>query len=287
MVRAHLEALLANTDTQARIAFDPVAFPHRYEHPDDVELAAIIAAQLAYGRVSLFRPRIAQLLERADEFGGPRKYIENLDLGRERAALDGFVYRLQRGEHIALFLAGLQGVLVDHGQIGTVFNASDDEEDSGPALIRGITVLREATVRAAQVDGFAMLPRGVKFLLSHPGGGSATKRWNMLARWMVRPADGVDLGLWKGIVPRQLVIPVDTHVASISRLLGLTTRKDNSWRTAIDITRSLRVFDPLDPIRYDFALAHLGISGACKGGWEPTICPDCPLRPVCVAAQLR
>ena len=99
---------------------------------------------------------------------------------------------------------------------------------------------------------------------------------------MVRP-DGVDLGLWRAIPPSALVIPLDTHVGRIARLLGLTTRGDTSWRTAESITASLRRFDAADPVRFDFALAHLGISGACAGRRVPTICAACPLDDVCQA----
>ncbi|HMV65800.1 MAG TPA: DUF2400 family protein, partial [Myxococcota bacterium] len=115
---------------------------------------------------------------------------------------------------------------------------------------------------------------------------SGLKRWHLLLRWMVRPpTEGVDLGLWTTLHPRDLLIPVDTHVGRIARLLGLTARADASWRTAEEITAALRAFDAEDPVRFDFALAHVGISGGCLGHRHPAVCPTCPLSPVCRAPE--
>jgi endonuclease III len=97
---------------------------------------------------------------------------------------------------------------------------------------------------------------------------------------MVRPADGVDLGLWP-IPATALVIPVDTHVHRISRNLGLTTRRTASWATAEEITARLRLFDPEDPVKYDFALCHLGVSRDCPSRPDLAKCAHCVLRDVC------
>ena len=97
---------------------------------------------------------------------------------------------------------------------------------------------------------------------------------------MIRPADGVDLGLWP-IAPSELVIPVDTHIHRISRNLGLTTRRTATWATAEEITAALRNFDPEDPVKYDFALCHLGVSRDCPSRAEPQKCERCLLQDVC------
>ena len=102
---------------------------------------------------------------------------------------------------------------------------------------------------------------------------------------MVR-RDEVDLGAWEGLLPRSaLIVPVDTHVLRISRLLGLTRRRDATWRTAEEITASLRRLDPDDPVGYDFALCHLGMSGACPTRRQPANCAVCPLRTECSAGR--
>ena len=77
--------------------------------------------------------------------------------------------------------------------------------------------------------------------------------------------DELDPGYWQGAVdPARLVIPVDTHVASVSRSLGLTGRKTADWKMALEITSRLREFDPQDPVRFDFSLFRHGV--ALKSG---------------------
>jgi endonuclease III len=104
---------------------------------------------------------------------------------------------------------------------------------------------------------------------------------------MVRGPDEVDLGIWSGIDRSALVVPLDTHVARIARYLGLTRRRDLSWRTAAEITASLRRIDPGDPIRFDFVLCHLGMSGACPPRRDPACCAACPLSEACLARARR
>jgi uncharacterized protein (TIGR02757 family) len=102
----------------------------------------------------------------------------------------------------------------------------------------------------------------------------------MFLRWLVRPDDGIDLGIWSGISPSQLVIPVDLHIRRIARSLGLTGRNQADWKMACEITTRLRELDPDDPVKYDFALCHLGISEGCDGkSQEP--CSTCMVAPAC------
>jgi uncharacterized protein (TIGR02757 family) len=96
--------------------------------------------------------------------------------------------------------------------------------------------------------------------ISTPERKSACKRINMYLRWMVRSDQkGVDFGLWKKISPSQLICPCDLHVDRVGRKLGLITRKQTDWLTAIELTQKLREFDPQDPVKYDFALFGLGV----------------------------
>ena len=91
-----------------------------------------------------------------------------------------------------------------------------------------------------------------------PEKGSACKRMNLFLRWMVRK-DELDFGLWNEIEKKKLVIPVDTHIARICKTLKLTKRKNVSWKMAEEITEKLKIFDPDDPVKYDFAICHIGI----------------------------
>jgi uncharacterized protein (TIGR02757 family) len=102
----------------------------------------------------------------------------------------------------------------------------------------------------------------------------------MFLRWVVRPADGIDLGIWTGVSPAQLIIPVDTHISRICTYLGFTGRKAADWRMAQEITTALRGLDPDDPVKYDFSLAHLGISEGCNGT-DPLRCLSCTIKGIC------
>jgi uncharacterized protein (TIGR02757 family) len=97
---------------------------------------------------------------------------------------------------------------------------------------------------------------------------------------MVRPADGLDLGLWQ-VSPGVLQVPVDVHVHKLARNLGLTARTNASWETSEEITAALRRFDPNDPVRYDFSLCHLGMLQRCPSRRDPKRCEGCPVKPLC------
>jgi len=265
----HLEAVHVLAATDANLARDPVRFPRAYTDPRDIEVAAVLSAQLAYGRVDLFGPVIARLLAAADTHGGPAAYVLGFDDVRA-AALADVVYRWNRGEDFVLLFRLLQVVYQRHATLGALFLPGPAARSLGVA----IDVLRELTPGTPS--------RGFRTWLAHPEDGSACKRWLMFLRWMVR-RDGMDLGVWGHLSPRDLIIPLDTHVMRLAGFLGLTDRTDASWRTAEEVTAALRRLDPEDPVRFDFALAHLGISGTCLGHREATVCAACPLDPICAA----
>lgn len=297
-LRRALDALCASADVGARLASDPLQFVRRQREPGDAEVAAIFASALAYGRVKLFWPVLETLFAAMAARGGPRAWALGFDRADD-ARLEPLIYRWNRGSDLSLLARATGAVLRAHGRLGAVAESAfqADHADIGPAMEAVVASLRQAAQEAQGVGGFSELPRGLRTFLPLPSEGSACKRWNLLFRWMVRSpgprsgelparADGVDLGLWR-LPPSHLVIPLDTHVSRIARFLGLTSRTDGSWRTAAEITRHLALLDPRDPVRYDFALAHLGISGACRGAWAAEVCPACPLGPVCVMASGR
>ena len=145
---------------------------------------------------------------------------------------------------------------------------------------------RESMARFADALRGDATNRSMRHLVSDPRAGSACKRLALYARWMVRPADGIDLGLWP-IAPSALIVPVDTHVHRISRNLGLTRRCTASWATAEEITAALRRFDPYDPVKYDFALCHLGVSRDCPSRPDLAKCERCVLQDVCRVWKVR
>ena len=266
-LRARLEELVASADGVARREADPVGFVHRFPDRADAEVVGLLAATLAFGNVVAIRKSVARVLDAL----GPRP-AEALMLGEAELAarLEGFVHRVYRGPHVATMLANAGRLRAAHGTLGAAFAA--DLEAAGE--------LREGLARFAERLRGEDAPRGLRHLVSDPRAGSACKRQLLYLRWMVRPADGVDLGLWP-VDPARPVMPVDTHVHRIARNLGLTARADASWRTAEEITAALRRFDPADPVKYDFALCHLGVSRDCPSRRDPLKCDACVLRTVC------
>jgi uncharacterized protein (TIGR02757 family) len=200
-VHAHLERLYREADHTRYRAADPVAFVHRYHTRADQELAGLFASGLAFGRVDLFRPVLAALFDRMDRYGGPFAFIADFNCERAQS-IDDLYYRWNRGSDLATLCAALQRA----GPIEPLL--------AGPGPVRerlasALTVLRAHCVAALRADGVAVsaaadLPRGVRYLLPDVDGGSGCKRWNLYLRWMVRPPlEGVDLGLWTVLHPRE------------------------------------------------------------------------------------
>jgi uncharacterized protein (TIGR02757 family) len=284
-LRPLLDALDAGLDRAARIAADPVELPRRYADPLDQEIAGLFAACLAYGRADVFKPLLARILAAMDP--SPAAFVRAFARAPDPAAFSFAVYRFNRPRDLAALAAGAGEVAGRHGSLGARFAALFREEGAGPdalrpALARLAAELREAPGVAPLLRGRGR--RGLLHLLPDAAGPGASKRWNLYLRWMVRGPDPVDLGPWRGLVPASaLVVPLDTHVHRVARCLGLTRRRDASWRTAAEITGALRRIDPEDPVRYDFALCHLGMSGACPARRDRARCAACPLAAACRA----
>jgi uncharacterized protein (TIGR02757 family) len=268
-IRERLDALLASSDSAARRARDPVDYVHRYEDDLDREVAGLVGSALAFGNATAAR----QSIERALALLGPSpaETLATVDGAELERRLAGFVHRIYRGEHLAAVLARAGFLLREHGSIGNAFTAYHQATDGD---------FRESLARLADRLRGGATDRATRHLISDPRAGSACKRLVLYARWMIRPADGVDLGLWP-VPPSQLVIPVDTHVHRISLNLGLTRRRTASWATAEEITAELRKLDPDDPVKYDFALCHLGVSRECPSRPDRVKCARCVLQDVC------
>jgi uncharacterized protein (TIGR02757 family) len=278
LLRPALDALLAGTDAAERMRGDPVELPHRYPDAQDVEVAALLSAALAYGRVDLFKPRLTALLDSL----GPRPALtaRNSTPVELLARTDGFSYRMTDARDVACLLYGAGAMLREHGSLGSAFAKHYRLEGSVRGALGGF-VDELCAPDFTPITGRRSPTRRLKHLLPHPDRGSACKRLNLFLRWMVRGPDGVDFGLWREIPRAALIVPLDTHVHRIGRFIGLTRRKDLSWRTAEDITARLRHLDAEDPVRYDFALSHLGISGTCAARKDARRCAGCPLKPIC------
>jgi uncharacterized protein (TIGR02757 family) len=112
-------------------------------------------------------------------------------------------------------------------------------------------------------------------------GSSGSKRLLLFLKWVCRPADGVDLGLWS-VDPAVLLIPIDVHLHRLARNLGLTRRRNPSWRTTEEVTVALSRLDPADPAKYDFSLCHLGMAQRCPSRRDEVRCEGCGVKTVCI-----
>jgi uncharacterized protein (TIGR02757 family) len=173
------------------------------------------------------------------------------------------------------------------GSLGRRFAEDwERERDLRRALVCFTSAVREAggftrPKGARKANGARKKARmGGAHILADPAGASGCKRLLLFLRWMVRPADGVDLGLWD-VPPDVLLMPVDTHILRLGRNLGFTRRKTPSWKTTEEITGALRKLDPRDPAKYDFALCHLGMLQRCPSRRDPVRCEGCGVMPVC------
>ena len=272
--RQELDAFLTGFDFGGLRPNDPIAFPYRFDAQSDREIVGFLAALLAYGRADLIARAMEDILQRI----GPRP-TQSLIRDDEEAArnrFDGFVYRITRGIDIARLWTGLGHLLRTHKTLGQAMGHFDDPQavDLRPALQGLRTYVQESTPGFVHRKAFS-------HLLADPYGGSACKRYNMFLRWMVRGPDAVDFGFWSDLGTHRLVMPIDTHVHRIGRYIGLTNRNQADWRTAVEVTNALKDLSADDPLRYDFAIAHLGISGQCPSHRVESICKDCAIRSIC------
>jgi uncharacterized protein (TIGR02757 family) len=264
-------------------AFDPVQVVRRYSRVEDREVVAFIAAGLAFGRVASIVKSIEAMCQVLGE--SPAAFVRAFEPKRHGGPLVPLVHRWTRGADFVALLWMLRRVLERHGSIEHAFASGNDAsaEDVGPAIDAFCNGVRAIDVTAAY--GRAPRSPGVFYFLARPSTGSACKRINLFLRWMVRQ-DKVDPGGWTSVPARQLVVPLDTHIIRAGKCLGLTRRASPGWRMAAEITAGLRQLDPVDPVRYDFALCHLSMKGLCGFGTR-TGNARCPLRECCQPGKKR
>ena len=256
---------------------DPIQIVRRFASPADQEIVGFCASALAFGRVQSVLNSIEGLLSAMGP--DPAAYVRAFEPARDRRTLDHLVHRWTRGIDLAALVWILRQMLESHGSIEAFFADGAD-----PAAETIEPALDAFSKRACALDQRAVYGRtvrkpGVSYFFARPSSGGACKRLNLFLRWMVRK-DGVDLGVWTRVRPAQLIVPLDTHVIRLGRCLRLTRYNSPGWRMAADITASLRQLDPLDPVRYDFSLCHIGMMNACGYGKKQGD-SQCPLRGAC------
>jgi len=281
-IKAALDAVRARCDVAKRRAADPVRFAHRFTAVDDRELVALVAACVAFGNVKAIGSKLEDLLERL----GPHPSRLADDRRAVVQRLRGWKHRVFRGEDIARLLMGARAVQRADGSLGARFGrelarhrlAGKASAHEAMRLALG-TWCDAIRVAGGLVSGGPR--RGPSHLLPDARGSSGSKRLLLFLRWMVRPADGVDLGLWN-LDPAWLLVPVDVHIHKLGRNLGFTSRASLSFRTTTEITEALARLDPSDPTGYDFSLCHMGMLQRCPSRRDIRRCEGCGVKPVCV-----
>ena len=258
-------------------ASDPVHRVRPYRERADREIAGFCAAALAFGRVASVLNSIDTLL--AIMGPSPAAYVRRFEPDAPHLELRAMVHRWIRGTDLAALLWILRQMLESSGSLESFFvdGLNQDDEDIGAALDSFSTRALALDIRRV----YRRVPArpGVCYFFPRPSAGSACKRLNLFLRWMVR-RDEIDLGVWTRVPASKLIVPLDTHVIRLGRCLRLTRYVSPGWRMAADVTRSLRRLDPIDPVRFDFSICHVGMMNACGFGRKQAD-TQCPLRGLC------
>jgi len=273
-VKDALEKLYVKYNHRNCIRPDPLQFVYRYSKPADMEVAGLLSAALAYGRVQQIEKGLNDLFSRM----GASPYAFVLDFDKDkRLKLSNFKHRFTTGKDIADLLEILKKVLQQKGNIEKHFLSGYDKGDEN--IIPALTKFCDSLYEIYSKETGRKVSKGLKYLLASPAGGSACKRLNLFLRWMVRD-DDVDAGLWKGVAKAKLIVPVDVHIGRLCKILGLYARKTVSLASALEITKSFSEISPSDPAKYDFALSRVGITEGCTGKFNPR-CEECELLDFC------
>jgi uncharacterized protein (TIGR02757 family) len=244
-----LEEKYRQYNCPAFIADDPIGIPHRFSRRQDIEITGFFAAVLAWGQRKTIISKCSELIGWMD--GAPHDFIRGHQENDLKRFLQ-FKHRTFNPTDALYFIDFLRAHYARHDSLEDAFVAGLRPGDE--TVEKGLTSFREYFFAPEYA------PQRTRKHISSPAANSACKRLNMFLRWMVRQDDkGVDFGLWTRIHPRQLVCPCDVHVERTARRLGLITRKQMDWLTALQLTQNLRQFDPADPVKYDFALFGLGL----------------------------
>lgn len=246
ITKIELDSLVEKYETVDFIKNDPIQFPHRFKNKDDIELAGFIASLFAYGNRKLFIAKLNDLFNRADN--DIANYVRNGDFKN----LTGMEYRFSKDYDIIPIFQILHKLYSEDNGLEELFKYSwkNFEENYINFFQTVVDYFYSQSPRTVGQGFYHMIP--------NPQNGGAMKRMNMFLRWMVRNST-VDLGVWNFMKPKDLLIPLDVHVARVSRSMGLLNRKSNDFKAVIELTEKLREFSPDDPVKYDFAMFAFGV----------------------------
>jgi uncharacterized protein (TIGR02757 family) len=228
------------------IATDPIQVPRKYTLKEDIEIAGFLTATIAWGNRTAIIKNAEKLMVLMEN--QPYDFVLNAS-DSEINRIEPFVHRTFNGGDCIYFIRSLKNIYQNHDGLQSVFERGFRSENSVQSALAHFYNL------------FFEIPgERTRKHISNVQKGSSGKRLNMFLRWMVRnDKNGVDFGIWKEIPASKLMLPLDVHTGNVGRKLGLLQRKSNDWKAVEEITATLRSFDPVDPIKYDFALFGLGV----------------------------
>ncbi len=263
-LKSFLDAKADHYNRPDFIENDPISIPHFFEKKQDIEIMGFFAAILAWGQRKTIINKCRELTQRMG--GSPYDFVMNHS-EHDLAVLSGFKHRTFNDTDLLYFIYFFKEHYSQYTSLEDAFNPAITGLKSNityrDELLKGAEKVEQSLnhFRAYFFSFPDFPPRTVKHV-SSPMQKSTCKRLNMFLRWMVRKGDeGVDFGIWSHLKPSELICPCDLHVDRVARKLGLINRKQTDWQTALELTSRLREFDPLDPVRYDFALFGMGIDG--------------------------
>ena len=234
------------------LSIDPLVVVHRFRDAKNLDEIALLSALLAYGRVNMIIKAIEEILLRTDNLSD--EFI-NSPLESKVKTLSGFKYRFHIGDDFAILFHIFKEIREESGSLTNFAKELWSNSNGGEDFINRFTTFfkqiaqRYTDYHRAYFD----------WLFPSPSKGSPCKRVVMFLRWMVREDDGIDLGEWSFIPTSELFIPVDTHVAKVSKRLKITDRKSTSWKMSCEITQNLAKIDQKDPTKFDFSLCRVGM----------------------------
>ncbi len=246
----HKEVLDMAVEAYNRMEFiedDPISIPHAFQTKGDKEVSGLMTALISWGNRKAIIGTAKKWMDCMDHC--PYDFIQNAS-GPEIKQLSKLIYRTLNSEDIQTLVSMLRKAYTKYDSLEDLFMPGIEAGDA----MDGIVSFRKLFLESNSSVRFNKH-------VANPAEGSAAKRINMYLRWMVRRDDrGVDFGIWQRIPMSKLCIPLDVHSGNTAREFGLLSRKNDDARAVMELDANLRVLDPLDPVKYDFALFGLGVN---------------------------
>ena len=254
ITRTELDNLVKKYETIDFIKDDPIQFPHRGRSKckEEMELYGFIASLFAYGNRKIFIKKLDDIFLKADN--DLLGFIKNGDF----SVFKGVEYRFSKDNDIIPIFEILSKLYNESRGLDELFQYGWTHPSSYPSSLERKQLFFQTVVDYFYSNAPETVGQGFYHMIPNPQNGGAMKRMNMFLRWMVRKGP-VDLGVWEFIKPSELLIPLDVHVARVSREMGLLTRKSNDFKAVIELTNQLKNICPEDPIKYDFAMFGFGV----------------------------